>query len=311
MNNLNEFPQWADNALGGLKADDKLKYRILQAAKEQPQTRKAPRWTYAVGTCLAAAVIVVGGIGLNMQQKSSEPVAPIISTRAGVSAEEKLDTFADEVFVASGYVEEADSVAPASTLWAQDDQADVPVISVNGRCYRMLTTPMDVPVALLGNQLAKVESFTADASLQPSNTVFSNVVHADMPVYAIPGMENTLVAAQVNDHMRLFQRVSFNGHALVGREKLADVLQISGRVVMMTDEQGRCIFDQDVIDSLVATLFADAVYEAPGHIQGSRCLQLTLDNGLMLQLDIDRDSVSACGTWSCPEFINQLESALQ
>ena len=45
-------------------------------------------------------------------------------------------------------------------------------------------------------------------------------------------------------------------------------------------------------------------------MSGSGSLHIGLTNGLTLQLLVGDDTVSACGTWSCPEFFESFHEAI-
>ena len=123
-------------------------------------------------------------------------------------------------------------------------------------------------------------------------------------------MGGTLVAAEVDGSYRVFQRVSFNGSALRGSEDLADTLQLGGHIISMELSDVGTVTDKDVCESLFATLIDCASYESSGNVSGKQSLHIELDNGLTVQLTIKNDKLSACGTWSCPEFFEEFEAAL-
>lgn len=54
-----------------------------------------------------------------------------------------------------------------------------------------------------------------------------------------------------------------------------------------------------------------ASYESSGMVSGKQNLLIELDNGLTVQLAVREDRLSACGTWSCPEFLEAFEQAAQ
>ena len=124
-------------------------------------------------------------------------------------------------------------------------------------------------------------------------------------------MGGTLVAAEVNGSMRLFQRVSFNGNALRGSETLDDTLQISGHIASMELSDVGVITDADTCEQLISTLLDCATYESSATVSGRQSLLICLDNGLTVQMAVRDDSLSACGTWSCPEFFEDFQAALQ
>ena len=43
---------------------------------------------------------------------------------------------------------------------------------------------------------------------------------------------------------------------------------------------------------------------------GRQSLLIELDNGLTVQMSVRDENLSACGTWSCPEFFEAFEEAV-
>jgi len=62
-------------------------------------------------------------------------------------------------------------------------------------------------------------------------------------------------------------------------------------------------------EMLMNTLLSNADYQSTG-MSGSGSMQIGLKNGLVLQLMVGNDCVSACGTWSCPDFFEALHEAV-
>ena len=71
------------------------------------------------------------------------------------------------------------------------------------------------------------------------------------------------------------------------------------------------ITDQNTAESLVDTLLDNASFESSGSVSGSQSLLIQLDNGITVQMAVKDDKLSACGTWSCPEFIDAFTDAMQ
>ena len=67
--------------------------------------------------------------------------------------------------------------------------------------------------------------------------------------------------------------------------------------------------DPAAVRSLMETLLSCADYESTS-LSGSDSTQLGLSNGLTLQLLVGEDTVSACGTWSCPDFFEAYQEAV-
>ena len=77
----------------------------------------------------------------------------------------------------------------------------------------------------------------------------------------------------------------------------------------MTLEGVGTVEDADA-QALMQTLLDNASYQSTG-MSGSGSLHIGLTNGLTLQLLVGDDTVSACGTWSCPEFFEAFAAAVQ
>ena len=60
--------------------------------------------------------------------------------------------------------------------------------------------------------------------------------------------------------------------------------------------------------SLMQTLLDTSDYQSTS-MSGSGSLKIGLSNGLTLQLLVGDDAVSACGTWSCPDFFEAFHEA--
>ncbi|HUM60361.1 MAG TPA: hypothetical protein PLA31_02780, partial [Clostridia bacterium] len=117
------------------------------------------------------------------------------------------------------------------------------------------------------------------------------------------------VAVQVNGRTRLFQRVSFAGNALIGSEGLTDTLP-RGAVALQLSDVGTVTGHAEV-DRLMGILYDKALYLGSQGHSGSQALLVQYASGLVLQLAVSGDTLSACGSWDCPEFIRAFADAVQ
>ena len=305
---LRNLPQDADKALNGLQATPFLKARIDRAVAENKQGKvhfTMPKWAPAV--CCAAVVLILAltvmPLGMNEQPGNliqSGPMGPATATPA---SQMTADLGRDSLFIST-----SNAKPGYRSIWSDVKDGSFPLIGVNGKYYRMLTSPNSVDNDLLGSAIATVSEFTTEPSLSGTDVVLSNAATSGTAVYAISGVnENTLVAAKVNGRMRLFQRVSFNGNALRGKEKLADTLAISGQVIAMELTGVGTVTDPAACETLLATLLSNASYESRGSISSRQALLIELQNGLVLQLSVKGDNLAGCGVWSCPEFFEAFE----
>ncbi|MBR3763514.1 MAG: hypothetical protein IKK57_03055 [Clostridia bacterium] len=308
---LKHLPQTAEQGLSALKATPEMKARIQLAACQakaapcRPSLNTAIRW--ASLACCAALVVLALVIALPHHDEALQPASLISSGTLGNQATAEPPISGD--LGGSGVVIRSGNRNPGyRSMWADVSGGSFPLIGVNGKYYRLLTTPRNVDSALRGSAVGTIDEFTTNPSLSSTNTVLSNVVAPGETVYAIRGMGDTLVTARVDGQMRLFQRVSFNGNALRGRERLEDTLQIAGRVIGIELTGVGTITDPDICNRLVEVLFDCASYESSGSVSSRQSLILELDNGLVVQMAVKNDSVAACGVWSCPEFFEEFEA---
>lgn len=304
---LRDLPKDADKALNGLQATPFLKARIDRAVAEKNQGKvrfTMPKWAPAV--CCAAVVLVLALAVMPLEQEDpgnliqSGPLGPATATPA---AQLTADLSGGSVFIS------ANSSKPGyRSIWSDVKDGSFPLIGVNGKYYRMLTSPNSLDSDLIGGTIATVSEFTTEPSLSGTDVVLSNATTSGSPIYAIRGVdEDTLVAAEVNGRLRLFQRVSFNGNALRGKEKLADTLAVSGQVIAMELTGVGTVTDPAACEALLATLLSNASYESRGSISSRQALLIELQNGLVLQMSVKGDNLAACGVWSCPEFFEAFE----
>lgn len=307
MKRLEQLPEITEKALGGLTAGQNLKLRIEKAAADpMPQRRTVGAWVPAL--CCALVLAIALGVGIPTLTQLGDELL-IASQPAGAptaGTERSLLDLDNNVTI-----RQRDTVPDYRSIWAASNGGSFPLIGIEGKYYRMLTSPASVSSNLLGECLGVIAEFTTEPSLSGTDVILSNIASQNGEVYAISGMGNTLVAAQVDGSYRLFQRVSFNGSALRGNEALADTLQIAGHITGMELSDVGTITDAATCETLFATLTSSASYESSGSVNGKQSLLISLDNGLIVQLSVKNDKLSACGTWSCPEFFEAFANAIQ
>lgn len=304
---LRELPAAADNAFSGLEATPFLKARIDRAVNEQKQGKvhfALPKW--APAACCAAVVLVLALVFIPMEKHPGtlissgmlgDPTAPPVSLLTADLGDNNVTISTNAV--KPGY----------RNLWASVQNGSFPLIGVNGKYYRMLTSPKTVSSSLLGSQIATVNEFTTEPSLSGTDVVLSNAAASGTAVYAVRGIaDSTFIAAEVDGRMRLFQRVSFNGNALRGNERLANTLDISGMVKTLELSGVGVVTDPASCDALLSTLLNNASYASSGSLSSKQALLITLDNGLVLQLAVKGERIAACGVWSCSEFFEEFEA---
>ncbi|MCH5286374.1 MAG: hypothetical protein J1E43_03050 [Christensenellaceae bacterium] len=307
---LKQLPEIVDHTFASLTADEALKRRIQRAVTNpEPAPVRRPAYRTLVPALSFALVLAVGAaIGipaLTHQQPDQLITSQAAGSPTDLAPGNNSDLSGGRVSITNGAVPEFRS------LWETGDNGNFPLIGVNGSFYRMLTSPSSVSASLLGASLGTVAEFTTEPSLSGTDVILSNAASFGTEVYAVNGMNGTLVAAEVDGAVRLFQRVSFNGSALQGRETLADTLQIAGHITAMELSDVGVVTDRSACEMLFATLLDNASYDSSGSLSANQSLLIELDNGLTVQLAVRNDKLAACGTWSCPEFFEEFEEAME
>ncbi|MBR1585363.1 MAG: hypothetical protein IJ662_07490 [Clostridia bacterium] len=308
---LRELPQMADST--GLQADEALKRRILRAAQAKDQPRRGAalrRWAPVM-----AAVVIVAGAAAFAFPSLSRPggpqptAAPLIESFSAGSSAPAGDKLALDVPKGSISIKSSSNPSYRS-IWAKASGGNFPLVGVNGRYYRMLTNPTSVSGSLLGSALGTVDTYTSEPALAGKSGIISNTVKQGETVYAVSGMNNALVAANVDGQTRVFQRVSFGDSALVGGEGLADTLKANSPVALELSGVGT-VNDAGTASRLVDVLTSNASFLRAGGSETNQSLLIQLKNGIVLQLAVNGERVIGCGTWACPEFFDAFAEALQ
>ena len=230
---LKEMP--FDPEINRLDADEDLRRRILRAAEEKEKIPALFRGRRAAAFAAACVLVLAlgGSFAYSRLHRGTETPRLLTSQPAGESAADSAVMEAEEAATAAavfagaergmldvknGTVSISAQSAPAyRSIWASGSGSHYPVIGVNGRYYRMLTSPASVSSSLLGDVLGAVEEYTDEPALSRAGLV-SNVVGQGGTVWAVRGMNGSAAAAEVNGVYRVFQRVSYAGSALMGGE---------------------------------------------------------------------------------------------
>lgn len=306
---LNALPDLADST--GLQADETLKRKILRAARQKQSGSRVTLRRLVPAFCALVVLLGAGTVAypaLKPQgpQATQTPLIDSLAAGSGAAMGEKL-----ALDVPQGSISIRSSANPSyRSIWAPASGGNFPLVGVNGRYYRLLTNPTDVSGSLLGESLGKVENYTSEPALAGKNGICSNIVTAGETVWAVSGMKDALVAAQVNGQTRVFQRVSFGDNALVGGEKLSDTLK-AGSVTALELSGVGTINNADTAKRLVNILTNNATFLRAGSSETNQSLLIQLSNGVVIQMAVNGERVMACGTWACPEFFDAFREALQ
>ena len=307
MKQLDQLPQIAERALGGLQADSELKNSIqTRYLEKQKRHHQMIVLTKAAAPALCAllvlSLIFFPSAPSNTITPPSITTLPLGETQTHGTGEVQL---LGEVAVSSGRQSSGET-----GIWASSSSS-FPLIGLDGRYYRLLSSPNPLSASSRGNSLGKVEEYTTEPSLSDTDIVSSNCVYAGQDVYSIPGLENTFVCSNVDGVLRLFHRVSFNGHSTVGRESLGDTLQLSGHIRSISLSGIGTVTDSATAENLFKTLIQTASYQSSGSINATSVLTITLNEGFSAQMLVADDRLAACGVWSCPEFIEAFQDAVK
>lgn len=297
---LDNMPQIAGEMLAGLHATPALRHRILvkteRTARERTELKPAKwpalaRFTPAAGMALVLAFMI--GLGLN---HGTDPNALLTPTGAPISQNELLS------YSAGGASTTTDGVPQFRSLYAGEG-ANPPLIGVHGRYYRMLTVPVSADV--IGSPIAEVQDFTEEPSLAATVGVISNTAKVGTQVYSVEGLSSkTACIAEVDGVPRLFQRVGYASATFIGSELFEDTFDVYGQVAAVELSGVGVINDERKANEVIYTLSEFAVYEGSDSLSSDQALTVYLTNGLSLQLMVQGDLISGCGTWVCPEFFD-------
>ena len=292
-----------DAEMRQINADEALRRRILRAAQQKPGAFIRLRPALSI----AAAAVVLAGVTAGLVHNARVPSAAkkenalLTSQAAGSSQDLDPNSMLSFYDVRNGTAQiRSASASTYGGIWAQGSGANFPLIGLNGRYYRMLEIE-NVSGGVLGGMLGQITTYTTEPSLAGGGVV-SNIVPEGTGVYAVNGMDQALIAAQVNGKLRVFQRVSYSGSSIVGSERLADTLRCSGRVTAMELGGVGTVSGQNARE-LTDLLLSGAVYQGAACAETGQNLLIYLDNGLVLQMSVKGERLSACGTWACPDFL--------
>ena len=297
---LRELPEIAETC--GIEADERLKRRILRAADDAGRKAAPRRRAWIPVAC--AAVLALALILAYPALKGRDPVL-ITSQPAGEGAEKGEGALTGDV--RGGSVTITSGQVPAyQSIWASGSSGNFPLVAVNGQYYRLLSSPGKISSSLLGSQIGTIGERTDEPALCRA-AVFSNVVDLGQPVYAVTGMDGAAAAAYVDGTLRVFQRTSFSGSAILGRESLGDTLKLSNVTSIELTDVGTVTGDEAA--RLADILLKSASYQNANCSETGKTLVIRCGNGISMQLCVNGDSVSGCGTWSCPDFFEAFPAA--
>ncbi|MDD2428397.1 MAG: hypothetical protein PHQ85_02315 [Eubacteriales bacterium] len=306
MNKPEEFRQTADEMLGGLVAGQESYQKIIDY---QGKRGFAPLELRRMAA-FAALFVFMLGIGSVALSKRPQVAKQIETKAAGKEMPQGATMSAWAVPRGSITLSGGGSAPGYLGLWAQGSGANFPLVAVEGRYYRLLTNPTAIDTSMLGGTLGAVEVFTNEPALADPNSVISNVAGKGETVHTVKGMNGAAVAAMVDGNLRVFQRVSFSGNALIGSENLSSVLG-KGKVVALQLSGVGTVTDIGEIDRLMDILKSRAIYKGSSGRSGNQALSIEYDNHIVLQLSVNGNDLSGCGVWSNAEFVAAFAQSAQ
>ncbi|MCL2545200.1 MAG: hypothetical protein FWE77_04705 [Clostridia bacterium] len=302
-----DLPAIAREMLGGLRTGAELRARILAARRPA-----LPRvWTRLALPACAALALAVGAAALVSAPVDPDGTVPIEIRAAG---ESDLPTDPPVLLadVPDGTLSVGAGSASSFRSLFTGDSGNFPLVGYDGRAYRMLSQPGSLGGGALGNSVGNA-LHVGDPSQADSSAwygLISNAADEGAAVYAVSGLSTrTAVAAEVDGRMRLFQRYSYGGYG-PGGDSLEGVLDVRGKVQSLDLSGVGRITDPATANALINTLLDNAVFKGNDVTRSKEALNIELSNGLVLQLLVSQNTFSACGSWSCPEFIAAFEAAI-
>lgn len=320
LKSLDHLGPIAEEMLGGLHADEAMRLRIRRAAAQGTAPRRMAAARFAPAVCCAAlALACVGAVSVRMNRAdgtaqkllaANEPAAVSIDTiAAGQLAAFDAGTMVADL--GDGARVRAISVAPEYESLFAAGEKDIPLIAIGGGVYRMLNAEVDT--AQLGVAVGSVRTHSEEPSLasaQEMEAGLSNVAGEGAAIYQIGALpSSTAVAAEVDGRMRIFQRVSYAGKG-PGGLGLEDTFSVRGQVAEAT-LSGVGTLSGEKANEVIGVLLDQATLRTADATARAQALTVRLTNGVQLQLGVSGDTLCGCGGWSCPEFFEAFEAALQ
>ncbi|NLC32819.1 MAG: hypothetical protein GX781_05935 [Clostridiales bacterium] len=306
---LNQLPHIAEEMLGGLTADQALFEKILsRGAPKRKSTILFPQRILAFVSVLvllfgigALSLQVFGGKNQSKQQFKTQAagILPQVAVlRAGNLPQGSIN------------LGKPGAIPNYKGVWARSQGGNFPLIrTANGGFYRLLNNPTSIDEDMLGAYLGHVEVFNQEPALDSSSMLLSNVATIGTQVFQIAQMEGSALAAEVEGKLRVFQRVSFSGNALLGSESLPDTLK--GPIAGLQLSGVGTVTDAQQVSMLMSILLNDSSYKSSSTSISDQALLIQYSNGIILQMSVKGNSLIACGTWSNPEFIEAFKATVK
>ena len=298
---LQNLPDTVSEMMADVVMPQSAKAEILQKVEAKKQIRFRP--LRAIPALCAACLLLmfsVFGFPYFMMNKQNSPIqsAPAGQMEAQIGGNQLTANLPSGSVTFSN----AGSVPEYRNIFASGSASPFPLVVVQGKAYRMLSTPRSLSSGLIGGEHGTVTTFSNAPS---GEGISSNVVLEGTPVYDVQGMSGTMVTAEVGGKMRVFQRHSYQGNALMGGESLGSVLKAGAVQALMLSGVGE-VTGNDA-QTLYNTLVNNASYQGAETQKTNQTLLIKLTNGLTMQLFVSGNQVNACGTWTCQPFFDAFQ----
>ena len=192
-------------------------------------------------------------------------------------------------------------------ITAEEDHA---ILIQRGKLYRMMYTLEGLRAR--GDSVGTVTRYSENPydSRTDGDDYISNAVLKGDTVYAVEGLPTTTaILAEVDGQMALFQRSGEHGYGLNG-DSLQDTCAVLGQVDTITLEGVGTLTGEDA-ESVMEVLMKNARLENAEALPGGQSLQITLKNGIRLEMSLSGDQLIGCGVWDCTEFLDAFRALVQ
>ena len=129
-----------------------------------------------------------------------------------------------------------------------------------------------------------------------------------MSLALVLGLSALLLPKPSQPDIPVVETLQAGSDAQAGMRSTADLPR--GAVALQLSDVGT-VTDHAEVDRLMGILYDKALYLGSQGHSGSQALLVQYASGLVLQLAVSGDTLSACGSWDCPEFIRAFADAVQ
>lgn len=314
MTDLTKLRQAVEHQLGGLTATSVMMNEIRKKASDKsvkPVTFAWRKPVMAIALCAACAILAL----VFLPKPSDSENKPIVLTpeksltqshHAGEVVEKTEDEVHEAVSLVGQVSLQTGSDSMQNTLFDGRLDGDFSMLIVNGKVYRLLTSPKSVEREDFGKYVDTVDEYNTTPSLATGNCV-SNVLQIGEGIYQTSDAIRGMVVAECNDTPRLWQRACYAGRAIQNGETIIDTLCDPDQVESIEWLNHGSVSGKDA-QQLFALLSKSDYIDANAYSGDS--VLIHMKNGFMLQLFMNGDTLCSCGTWNSTAFTEALHQLL-